>query len=255
MKEGIVISKKESSRIGEIARNKNNSLMKIIKYNNALDIDIEFENGFTTNTTYYYFKKGSVFNPLDKVNYNIGYFGIGKYNTNHESYHKWIDMLKRCYDQKYLSKFETYKDCTVCDEWHNFQVFAKWYDENYYKIENERMELDKDILVKGNKIYSPDTCVFVPQEINYLFIKVNKSRGKYPIGVYLHSDKDKYVAQCNNINKKAKYLGRHNTVIEAFNTYKNYKESVIKQVADKYKDKIPQKLYDAMYVYKVEITD
>lgn len=68
-------------------------------------------------------------------------------------------MIKRCYNQKCLLKDNTYRGCSVCDEWLNFQNFGEWYDENYYEVPNEVMDLDKDILHKGNKIYSPDNCV------------------------------------------------------------------------------------------------
>ena len=167
-------------------------------------------------------------------------------------------MLKRCYSDECQKKHPTYKDCTVCEEWHNYSDFKEWFDNNYYEIEGERMALDKDILVKGNKIYSPNTCVFVPQNINTLFIKSNKIRGKYPIGVTFNKDKNKYQAQCNTlINGKnmKKALRLYNTIEEAFNAYKQFKEANIKQIADYYKENIPDKLYEAMYNYKVEITD
>ena len=246
---------KYNNRVGETSKNKYGSIMKIIKYNGARDVEIMFEDGFITHSYYYDFKKGKVSNPLDKTSYNIGYLGVGEYTPNNRAYFIWRDMFKRCYDLKYLSKFNTYIGCSVCEEWYNYQNFGKWYDENYYEIDEHKMELDKDILHKGNKIYSPETCVFVPQEINYLFVKCNKSRGQYPIGVYLHSDGDKYVAQCNDVNKKAKYLGRYDTIEETFEVYKDYKEDVIKGIADKYYGLIPDKLYKAMYSYVVDITD
>ena len=120
------------------------------------------------------------------------------------------------------------------------------------------MNLDKDILVKNNKIYSPNTCVFVPTNINTLFTKSNKSRGKYPIGVFFHKDANKYEAHCSifyNGKSKLKHLGLYNTIDDAFKVYKESKEANIKQIADEYKDKIPDKLYEAMYKYEVEITD
>ena len=120
------------------------------------------------------------------------------------------------------------------------------------------MDLDKDILVKGNKIYSPETCMFVPQNINKLFTKSNKIRGKYPIGVYFNKNANKFKAQCRifyNGKTQQESLGLYNTIEDAFNAYKQFKEANIKQMADEYKGKIPDKLYEAMYDYKVEITD
>ena len=122
------------------------------------------------------------------------------------------------------------------------------------------MHLDKDILIKNNKIYSPDTCIFVPQRINELFIKTNKLRGNLPIGVSYLKNINKFQANCKTFTKRgsasySNYLGCFKTPLEAFNVYKQFKEKYIKQVADEYKNKIPQKLYEAMYRYEVEITD
>lgn len=159
-------------------------------------------------------------------------------------------MLERCYSKEFHKTHPTYKDCEVCEEWLNFQNFATWYIDNYYVVENQTMCLDKDILYKGNKIYSPDTCIFVPQEINTLFVKRNKSRGKYPIGVYYSKEKNKYRSMLGKT-----HLGYFDTPEGAFNVYKKAKERHIKEIADKYKCDIPKKLYEAMYEYKVDIID
>lgn len=121
------------------------------------------------------------------------------------------------------------------------------------------MHLDKDILIKGNKIYSPDTCIFVPQRINKLFTKCDKNRGNSVIGTH-HDKNNKYQANCRLVNPKTgksknKYLGIYDTELEAFEVYKYYKEKNIKEVADYFKEQIPQKLYDALYNYEVEIDD
>ena len=252
-------------KVGEINYNNNGSKMQIIKYINNRNVFIQFDNNnYKTKTSYKDFKEGRVKNPYDKTYVGIGFLGEGKYKKyinkkDTKQYSEWGHMLKRCYDKNYLSRFPTYKDCTVCKEWCNFQIFAKWFDENYYEIDNEKMRLDKDILIKGNKIYSPETCIFVPENINNLFVKSDAIRGKYPIGVTEHKPHKlyttKYRARCMNNNKKRIDLGLYNTPGEAFYAYKKYKENLIKRIADEYKNKIPQKLYDAMYRYKVEITD
>ena len=117
------------------------------------------------------------------------------------------------------------------------------------------MCLDKDILIKGNKLYSPNTCVFVPNDINTLFIKRDKYRGKFPIGVCLDKNKNKYVSNCSNENGENHFIGIFSTPDDAFKAYKDYKESVIKNVAIKYKNQIPYKLYEAMIQYVVEEND
>ena len=116
------------------------------------------------------------------------------------------------------------------------------------------MNLDKDILIKGNKVYGPDTCIFVPQDINKLFTKRNNNRGNYPIGVSYNKQQKKYKSYCNT-NSKQNFLGYYDTPEEAFTIYKQFKENYIKQVADEYKNHIPEKLYNAMYEYEVEIDD
>lgn len=252
-------SKKEQ-RLGETNYNNQGCKMTIIKYINSRNISVQFENGYIVdNKSYSSFKTGSIKNLYYPKIYNVGYIGKGKYNSRENgnktlAYNTWLQMLRRCYDNKILNKRPSYKDCSVCNEWHNFQNFAKWFEENYYEINGECMQLDKDILIKGNKIYSPNTCVFVPQRINSLLIKSNKIRGKYPIGVSI-DNKNNFRVFCNNKQEGYTYIGRYNTELEAFNAYKKYKESYVKQVADEYKDKIPKNLYDALYDYKVEITD
>lgn len=254
-------NKIKDDRLGKINYNKHGDKMKIIKYNSAEDIIVQFENGFKIKTAYKCFKKGEVTNVYDKTVYNVGYLGEGIHKGNKKygyCFIIWASMLERCYNKKKQQKCPTYTKCTVYEEWHNFQNFAQWFDENYYTINNEKMSLDKDILYKGNKIYSPKTCIFVPQRINTLFIKCDAARGKYPIGVNYHKRLNKYQSRCsildNNKNKR-KHLGYFDTPEEAFYAYKEFKEKYIKQIADEYKDKIPQKLYNAMYKYEVEITD
>ncbi|MBY6838715.1 hypothetical protein [Clostridium botulinum] len=247
------------NRIGEISYNKYKSKMTIVEYNKSNDIIIKFDNGYEMKTRYQTFKNGSIKSPYCKTIYEVGFIGEGKYKVSingikTEQYLVWMSMISRCYNKKFHIKESTYKDCSVCEEWHNFQNFAKWFDENYYKIKDEKIQLDKDILHKGNKLYSPYNCIFVPSRINNLFIKSDKARGKYPIGVNLHKKCVNYSSRCSVMNSRFE-IGYFNTAEKAFYAYKEFKEKYIKQVANEYKDKIPQKLYDAMYNYKVEITD
>lgn len=251
---------RKNERIGEIKLNNQGLKMKIIKYENCENIDVQFENGYISkNNTYVNFKRGNIKNILIPNIYNVGFIGEGKYKALikgkiTKEYICWSNMLRRCYNEKTQEKYPAYIGCTVCKEWHNFQNFAEWFNNNYYEIEKENdIYLDKDILIKGNKIYSPDTCIFVPRIINNLFTKNNIRRGEYPIGVYFKNKN--FVAQCSVGNGIQKFLGNYNTPEDAFNAYKKFKENLIKQIADDYKDRIPKKLYDALYNYKVEIND
>ena len=135
---------------------------------------------------------------------------------------------------------------------------GEWINDNYYEIPGEKMCLDKDILCKGNKVYSRQTCIFVPERINNLFTKCNKSRGDNPIGTTPNSSGN-YMVQCNNGYGELNYLGSYSTKEEAFNIYKEYKEKVIKEVIDSYEGEIPEPHYSrlktAMYNYEVEMDD
>lgn len=246
-------------RVGEISYNSYGSRMEIINYKSCHCITVRFDDGFTKDTKYQHFKDGVVSNPNDKSVFNKGKIGEGIYNVTENNkqtiaYMAWYAMLQRCYDIKLHKKEPTYVECTVCEEWLNYQNFAKWYYENIYIIKGEKLGLDKDILVKGNKIYSPKTCILVPQCINSLFTKADSKRGDYPIGVYLRKSSNKYESLCHNGEKQV-YLGSFETPNQAFNTYKIFKEEFIKEIAEKYKSEIPEALYNALYVYEVEITD
>ena len=252
---------KREDRMGEERYNNFGSLMKIVDYRNNRDIDVLFpEYNWVKEKVYYSsFIRRNISCPFEPTVYGIGYLGTGNaivsINGKHtEQYNHWYSMLQRCHSEKYHIKQPSYIGCSVYEEWHNFQNFALWYNENYYEVDGEVMALDKDILVKGNKIYSPETCIFVPQKINSLFIKCDRARGELPIGVCKHNNK--YVAYCSDTNKN-KHLGYFDTVEEAFNAYKTAKENLIKEVANEYYNNnlIPFELYEAMYNYEVDIDD
>ena len=252
-------------RTGEKGINNFGSKMMIVEYRKYSDIDIYFPeyNWTAKNKAYKEFKNGQIKCPYERRYYGVGYLGEGKYKASENRKHtriydSWHNILTRCYDEKYHKKQPTYIGCEVSKEFHNFQNFGIWDEDNYYEIEGERMHLDKDILVKHNKIYSPETCIYVPQTINNLFVKRQNDRGESVIGT---SPKNgKYQVKCWLLNPetgkpKQEYLGLYETQEKAFEVYKYYKEHNIKVVADYYKGLIPQNLYRALYNYEVKITD
>lgn len=254
------MGRKKINRVGEKKTNNFGSEIKITEYNNANDIIVVFpEYNWQCKSAYKEFKKGSIRCPYEPRIHGIGYLGEGPYKPHigrkhTKVYEVWSNMISRCYNNEFWIEHPTYKDCVVCKEWHNFQNFAKWYEENYYEIPNMKMHIDKDILIKNNKIYSPKTCIIVPNDINTLFVKCDTNRGDLPIGVFYDKRIKKYGAQCQ-FNKEHKHLGYYNTSEEAFNAYKTFKEDYIKQVADQYRELIPKKLYNALYEYEVEWED
>ena len=178
--------------------------------------------------------------------------GVGISDLPHihgtDAYVHWKDMIRRCYDKKSLKTRPTYSDCTVCKEWLRFSVFKEWFDENYI----QGYALDKDILSKGNRVYSPETCCFVPIEINTLVINNKPRRGLFPLGVTAIPNSGTYRANLGN-----KHLGCYSTPEEAFQAYKCAKEQYVKERATQYfqEGKITQRVYQALMEYQVEITD
>lgn len=252
-------------RLGETNISNQGCLMKIIKYNNAKDIIVEFQDKYKTkvHTSYRHFAEGNVKNPYCPSVCNVGIIGI-KYPTSMngkmmKEYKIWKAMLKRSFDGEYKKRKPTYENVTCCDEWLNYENFYEWLhsQENFEKwLNGNNWAIDKDILFKGNKIYSPNTCCLVPQNINQIFVKRESTRGSLPIGV---SKKYKgFVSQCMNpFTNQTEYLGYFSIVEEAFQVYKQYKEYLIKKVAQIEYDNgnITEECYSAMMKYQVEITD
>lgn len=168
-------------------------------------------------------------------------------NGKHTDYYiKWYNMLRRCYNSKYHKKYPTYAGSSVSSEWHILSVFKDWYysQPNYGK---SNMDLDKDILQRGNKIYGPQFCRLVPRRINTLLLDSRAARGPYPIGVCFDNHAGKYKANCRDGSGKRRYLGLFDTADEAFLAYKAYKEQLIKDV-DEEDYCYPEMLFDDVKV-------
>ena len=189
-----------------------------------------------------------------RILYGVAFVDIDNANSveNRKSYQLWCDMIGRCYSPYIQKRLKTYRDCTVCEEWLVYSKFKDWFDINYI----EGYDLDKDLLVKGNKIYSPCTCCFIPHSINTLIINCKNKRGEYPIGVSFDKERGKFHSTIR-IHRKSKGLGRFNTANEAFLAYKFAKEQHIKEQAEKYlkEGSITEKVYKALIKYEVFIND
>jgi hypothetical protein len=214
-----------------------------------MDITIEFqdEHRVKRNTTYRNFSIGQIKNPYDRATWNIGYPAEGKYSVMVDGkrplyYSCWRDMLRRCYDGRYKEMYPEYSDCYTCDEWHCLQTFGKWFEDNYYSIENERVQLDKDIVFKGNRMYSPETCIFVPQSINLVFQRKSRKED-LPTGIIKR--KNGFNASYNNKN-----LGTYSLIQEALEVYNAEKKRHIVELANQYIGRIPDKVYDILMNYE-----
>lgn len=246
-----IVEKLRDERVGEKKQMNRGMVAEIIEYRSANDISVRFEDGTTIeHSEYIRFQRGEIKNPYQpKIN---GVGCIGKTTMKVEdgndklSYRRWRNMLDRCYNPK-DKQYKIYggNGVTVCKEWQCYESFEIWWDEHYYELENERVELDKDILIEGNKVYSPETCIFVPQKINSFFSKGTRrdKNSELPMGVIKY--KSKYKA-CIVIDGKNNYMGIYDTIKEAEQSYKKAVKERTKKLAEIYKDKIPQKLYDRL---------
>ena len=249
---------KNSQYLGTTYQNKYGDVVEVVQYNNNKDVYIKYENGYIGHTQMSNLRRGRFSSPYTKKYCGVGFLGEGAYSptvdgVKTKAYKSWCQMLERCYGNKSTEVRVGYKS-TVAREWHNFQNFAQWYSDNYYEVEGERMCLDKDILIKGNKIYSPQTSCIVPNSINTLLIKSDNARGKYPLGVSFREGHGFY-ARCNDEFGKMFFIGVFNTANEAFYAYKCFKENVIRLKVEQFKDVLPVNVIDALLSYEVEIDD
>lgn len=214
----------------------------VVDYKDTHNVTVKFINTGTIVKTKWYHIKSGVKDYNQATLYGVGIYGKEKADTKTKSYKTWNRMLERCY-----KNLKNYELCTVSDNFKNFSYFENW-RKTQVGCENISWHLDKDILVKGNKIYSEDTCCFVPQEINGLFTLNNISRGECFIGVTKNNRG--YVAQMKN-----ETIGVFGTELEAFLAYKEVKECKIKQVANKWKDQIDVRVYEALMNWSLDIND
>lgn len=237
--------------------------IKIVDYMSSKKVVVRFTNtGYITTTKLALVLSGQIKDKLKPSVVGVGIVGDESVKKNGKltpEYSIWKSMLVRCYDNAYKDKFLTYQDCSVTDSFKHLKFFKDWCEKQkgFMCTDSKGIPftLDKDILVKGNNLYAPERCCFVPEEINILFTKSNKTRGQYPIGVCLNKQCTGFVARLCCGQSKRKHLGTYKSEEEAFYAYKAAKEAYIKEVANKWKDTIDHKVYEALMKYQVEITD
>ena len=245
--------------VGKVCKSKSSGDFKILKYNDAYNVDVQFlKTGFETRA-----QLGNIRNGEVKDLYSSSVHGVGILGTRHPStingvntkeYEIWYSMLSRCYNDAYKKHRPTYEGCEVSDNFKYYEYFYEWCH-SQVGFGNQGWHLDKDLLVKGNKVYSEDSCVFIPQEVNSLLIKHEASRGEHLIGVCWCKRDKAFKAQISKNKGSPEHLGYFKTELEAFKAYKQAKESFIKEVAEKWKGKIDERAYEALMSYTVEITD
>ena len=245
--------------VGKVCKSKSSGDFKILKYNDTANVEIQFmKTGFETVVRLVNIKSGSVKDP-----YLPSVFGVGIVGTKYlitvdgvktKEYALWYGMLARCYSDAFKKKNPTYEGCEASENFKSYEHFYEWCHKQI-GFGNKGWHLDKDLLIKGNKVYSEDSCIFIPKEVNTLLTKSEVSRGEYLIGVHWSKSNKAFVAQVNKNKGKQEYLGYFNTELEAFNAYKKAKEAFVKEQADEWKGKIDERAYEALMNYTVEITD
>ena len=245
--------------VGNVFKSLNSGDFKVLKYNDSYNVEIQFlKTGYETTVQLGNIKSGSVKDPCVPSVFGVGIIGT-KYPVSEgdiltKEYVLWKSMLKRCYSNTFKKKYPTYEGCEVSNKFKSYEYFYEWCNKQV-GFGNKDWHLDKDLLIKGNKVYSENTCVFLPKEINLLLIKSTASRGEHLIGVYWHKTKKAFIAKVNKNKGKQECLGLFNTEIEAFNAYKQAKENFIKEQANKWKSQIDPRAYEALMNYTVDITD
>lgn len=195
--------------------------------------------------------------------YGVGVIGTkypitykDEFNKHHNTkeYSIWQNMLRRCYDVKTHNKQPTYTGCSVSENFKSYEYFYEWCQDQIGFLQ-VGWHFDKDLLIKGNKIYSEDTCIFLPPELNMLLTNRASLRGELPIGVSYKKNLGKFSSQVNRNNRRPKHLGYFSTPKQAFDVYKQTKEEYIKEQALIWKDKIDPRAFEALMNYTVDITD
>jgi hypothetical protein len=241
-----------NSRLGEKTITNEGYEIEIIEWFGVRNCTIKFENGVILyNIKYQGFKKKNIVNPYHPSLYGVGYLGIGKHTSksthNNMNYYKiWSSMIQRTNSEKRAKVSPTYSKCSVAEEWKCFQIFGDW----FVKYHKKDFHLDKDILIKGNKVYSPETCCFVPREINNQFKSYSDKYGELPKGVSFYKITKRFTTQISLYGKRVA-LGYFNTPDEAFKVYKNTKEKHLKELANKWKDDIEYNVYITILNYTI----
>ena len=229
----------------------------VIEYKDYDNVVVKFTaTGSVVTTQLYHVKDGSIKDRMFPSVYGVGILGDAIASENGvklKEYRVWRGLLSRCYNNKTKIRSPSYGDCSVSTNFRYYPYFKEWCSKQI-GFNEDGWELDKDILIKGNKIYSEDACCFVPKEINLLLCKSDSLRGSYPIGVSLNKRSGKFKASVTSGNV-VKSIGVYATPEEAFQAYKQAKEDYIKEVANKWRDKIDPRVYEALMNWEVSVDD
>lgn len=259
MKREDQLALKKAEHEGKVYPSNKFGDVKILEYKNNKQVVIMFLNtGFIKEESMAGIRSGHIRDNSLPTTCGFGYIDIEGASTHKhmtKEYLLWNSMINRCYNENLRHKNPTYKDCSVAEGWKYLSKFKEWCN-SQIGFGNEGWNLDKDLLSKDCKIYSEHTCVFVPPEINGFLLNGNSYRGDLPVGVVLDkgAKKPRYRARLSKYGKYHCY-GSYSNPTDAFIAYKQAKEDFAKELAEKWKDQIDPRAYNALMKYQVEITD
>lgn len=255
---GCLIKSKVTIVVGNSYSTRSSGDVKVIEKCFGDYVKVMFNDGTVIETTQGNLRKGNVRNPNLKTTFGVGFHGIGSHIQHKNKAHDyWSKMMQRAYCPEYKKLHPSYEDVEVCEEWHNYQNFAEWITKQV-GFGSLGYNLDKDRLVKGNKIYGPQFCLLIPQELNKLVAPPSVRRGDSPVGTSTRDDLNgRYMARVgrSGSGEGEIYLGLFPTKEAAFAAYKKEKEKYIKERTEFWKDYIDPRAYEALMCYTVEITD
>lgn len=256
----------KKERLGQVNINYQGCKMKIIEYEDANHMIVEFLDDYhgKVECGWSKFLKGKIKNPnypsVKGIGITSNLIPIMQNGEKIKEYTVWIGMINRCYCDNSNNRSKSYFNCSIAEEWLFFPNFYNWIisQPNYEKWKNNSgWHLDKDIIKKGNTIYSPEKCCLVPHYINTIFKSTKTRRGSLPIGVGKERN-GRYFAQCGNpFTGKNDHLGTYDTPEEAFYAYKKHRELLFKQIAEKeyQQENISIACYEGLMKYNIEIND
>lgn len=258
--------RKLENEVGKVYPTTRSGDIEVVEYESFSKVLVRFKNsGREKYVSMKEVRNGRVSDRFLPHRGGVGVVGEGKYNSkNGSSYTRefgiWKDMIDRCYTRK--EKFPAYRGVEICKDWLDFQNFAEWCSnqKSFNAVDNNDrpFEIDKDVIRKGNKTYAPETCCFIPREINTTLTLRRNHRGDLPLGVssfYVKTTGETRYRSSIQLDYKMVHLGSFDTPAEAFQAYKQAKEDRLRFLADKWKDFITEDCYNALLVWEIEIDD
>lgn len=243
---------------GKVFKTKNYGDILVLRYVSSKGVLIKFMN--TGNTKYAHIsaiRKMEVRDTEAFPVYKVGIMDIPnelkKDAPTPKEYSLWNGMKSRCYNENIRHLLPTYSEVTMSENFKKYSYFKDWCSKQV-GFDQEGFHLDKDLLSLDSKIYSENTCCFIPSEINCAVTNNKSVRGKFPQGVIYNCTKTRYRARIQR-GDKWESLGTYDTPEEAFYAYKPVKEAHIKSLAEKWKDRIDPRVYNVLINWEVNIDD